>query len=188
MAMTADEMLRLLAASDPGAALRAFMRRKGKVDGFDGDMDDAAPIDLDPLRRYDLGQTFLHAVRRRARLFARYRANLEGPVWSKQQLISRLEGLLSANALVTRFVAELSASGQEPDRKMLVLGDLLLVLSDVQYREEQGALSKKEFTSVFRPFLRSMVRELNTQLLADETAYSADTLAFWKAATERCAA
>lgn len=187
-AMTADEMLRLLAASDPGAALRAFVRRKGKVDGFEAELDDAAPIDLDPLRRYDLGQTFLHTVRRRARLFARYRANLEGPVWSKQQLISRLEGLLSANALVTRFVTELSASGQEPDRKMLVLGDLLLVLSDVQYREEQGALSKKEFTTVFRPFLRSLVLELNKQLLANETAYSADTLAFWKAATERCAA
>ncbi len=185
--LTAEEMLRLLAASDPGAALRSFARRRGKVDGFDSELDDAVPIELDPLRRYDLGQTFLHTIRRRARLFARYRTNLQGPVLSQQALTSRLEGLLSAQALVSRFVSEMSLGTQDPDRNLLVIADLLLVLADVDYQETPNALSRKEFMAVYRPFLKQLATDLNTTLLSEETAHSSEVRSFFEAATARCA-
>ncbi len=78
--MSADELLMILAASDPGAAIRVWAAGKVKTEhGFDEDLDSAEPADLDPLRTYALANTFLHRIRSRARVFARLRQNLERP-------------------------------------------------------------------------------------------------------------
>lgn len=79
--MTADDMLGIVAAADPGAAFRVWARSLQPPGSFDADLDSATPPDLDPLRRYDLQTTFLHRIRRRARVLARLRENLERPVW-----------------------------------------------------------------------------------------------------------
>ena len=63
--MSADDMLWILAATDPSAAVRAWAGRQQSSDLFEADLDSASPIDLDPLRRYDLHATFLHRIRRR---------------------------------------------------------------------------------------------------------------------------
>ena len=74
--MSADDLLWMWSTTDPGAAFRAWAKRQQPSDSFDSDLDSATPIDLDPLRRYDLATTFLHRVRRRARVLAQLRANL----------------------------------------------------------------------------------------------------------------
>ena len=78
--MSADDMLLILAAADPSAAFRAWAKRQQPSDSFDTDLDSATPVDLDPLRRYDLQATFLHRIRRRARILAQLRSNLQRPV------------------------------------------------------------------------------------------------------------
>ncbi len=91
--MSADELLMILAASDPGAAMRVWAAGKVKTEhGFDEGLDSAEPADLDPFRTYALANTFLHRIRSRARVFARLRQNLERPVRTKQALIWKLEG------------------------------------------------------------------------------------------------
>ena len=82
--MSADEMLWILATVDPSAAFRVWARRQQSSELFDEEIDSATPPDLDPLRRYDLQATFLHRIRRRARVLGQLRANLERPVWSRQ--------------------------------------------------------------------------------------------------------
>ncbi|MEP6636378.1 MAG: hypothetical protein ABJB97_06600, partial [Acidobacteriota bacterium] len=49
--MSADDMLRIIAAVDPSAAFRVWAKRQQPSDLFDIDLDSATPIDLDPLRR-----------------------------------------------------------------------------------------------------------------------------------------
>ncbi|MGH9346992.1 MAG: hypothetical protein ACRD26_06965 [Vicinamibacterales bacterium] len=66
--MSADDMPGILAAADPSAAFRAWAKRHERSEVFDDDLDSATPIDLDPLRRFDLQATFLHRIRRRARI------------------------------------------------------------------------------------------------------------------------
>jgi hypothetical protein len=80
--MSADDMLLILAASDPSAAFRGWAKRHHPSALFDEELDAATPVDLDPLRRYDLRSTLLHRIRRRARVMARMRENLQRPVWS----------------------------------------------------------------------------------------------------------
>lgn len=79
--MTADDMLGILAAADPSAAIRAWSRTQSQSSDFDEELDSATPIELDPLRRYELGSTFLHRIRRRARVLLQLRENLQRPVW-----------------------------------------------------------------------------------------------------------
>jgi hypothetical protein len=95
--MSADEMLWIIAASDPSAAFRAWARQHRPADSFDDDLDSVAPIDLDPLRRHDLHATFLHRIRRRARVLAKLRSKLQQPVWGKAR---RCDGANAARSHV----------------------------------------------------------------------------------------
>lgn len=131
--MTSEQMLVILAASDPSAAFRAWARTQGKSDLFDDDLDSAVPPDLDPLRAYDLQTTFLHRVRRRARVLAQLRANLEHPVASLSALEWRLRGLIGIEALALK-VANDVATRPSVDEALLTLADLLVVVSEVQYQ------------------------------------------------------
>jgi len=64
--MSADDMLLILAASDPSAASRAWARHHQRGEGFDDELDTAIPTDLDPLRRsrnpFRIGPWELHVV------------------------------------------------------------------------------------------------------------------------------
>ena len=152
--MTAQDMLYILAAS--GAAFRAWARQRRTDSDFDEDLDSAVPPDLDPLRRYNLQDTFLRRVRRQARLLAAVKHNLERPVWSEQALQWRLTGMIGVQRLADRIAKELEDSNGNASEVVFNLADLLLMLGDVEYRETDTALSRRKFNRHYKQFLRQL--------------------------------
>lgn len=184
--MTADDMLGILAAADPSGAYRAWAKRQQPSDVFDDDLDSAVPVDLDPLRRFDLQSTFLHRVRRRARVLAQLRANLQRPVSGRQALEWRLRGLIGIEPLAERLVRELVGANGAADEALLTLADFLIVLREVTYAPADGGLSKAEFEGIFRPFLRDLSNKVNTQIQDRRTLLSKEPMEFWTRVVERC--
>ncbi len=184
--MSADDMLFILAASDPSAAFRAWAKNQRPSDVFDEELDSATAPDLDPLRRYDLGTTFLHRVRRRARILAQLRANLQRPVWSRQALQWRLRGLIGVEALANRLVKEFEIARDAPGEFLLTLADFLMVLREVDYQTEEGALQKDDFESVYRPFLKGLSASLNAKVGGCTDGLAEDLLGFWNRVVEQC--
>src|SRR5205823_4636777 len=162
--MSAEEMLWILASADPSAAFRLWAKEHQPSDSFDPDIDSATPIDLDPLRRYDLQATFLHRIRRRARILAQLRSNLQRPVWGKQALEWKLKGLIGIDALADRLLREFGNANGTADEALLTLADFLIILREVDYQPSDGYLPKIEFERVFRPFLRELVDRIAGQV------------------------
>jgi hypothetical protein len=171
--MSADDMLLILAASDPSAAFRVWSRRQKSDDFFDSDLDSGTPIDLDPLRRYDLQATFLHRIRHRARILAQLRSNLQKPVWGRQ-------------ALADRLVREFEKADGAADEALLTLADFLIVLREVDYQAAEGSLPKAEFEKVFRPFLKGLADKIGRAIGERRDSVSEDLMNFWKRVGERC--
>lgn len=184
--MSADDMLLILAAADPSAAFRAWARRQQPSQLFDTDLDSATPIDLDPLRRYDLQATFLHRIRRRARVLAQLRANLQRPVWGRQALDWRLRGLIGVEPLADRLAREFVRADGAADEALLTLADFMIVLREVDYQPSDGALPKAEFEKVFRPFLSELTDRLGRQIDAHRGRMSDDMMRFWERVVEQC--
>ena len=184
--MSADEMLWILATVDPSAAFRAWARRQQSSELFDEEIDSATPPDLDPLRRYDLQATFLHRIRRRARVLGQLRANLERPVWSRQALEWRLRGLIGVEQLAVRLARELTEARSATDEALLKLADFLIVLREVDYQPMDGALPKEQFDELFRPFLPEIADRLAQQVHAEKDRLSVDVIGFWDRVVERC--
>lgn len=183
--MTLEQMLVILAASDPSAAFRAWARTQGKSDLFDDDLDSAVPPDLDPLRAYDLQTTFLHRVRRRARVLAQLRANLEHPVASLSALEWRLRGLIGIEALALK-VANDVATRPSVDEALLTLADLLVVVSEVQYQPVSGSLPRTTFDRVFKQFLGDLSQDLERRVSSRLSDVSTEALGFWHRVLTRC--
>ncbi|MFO0915211.1 MAG: hypothetical protein U0795_19775 [Pirellulales bacterium] len=184
--MSADDMLLILAATDPSAEFRVWARRQQQSDLFDTDLDSATPIDLDPLRRYDLQMTFLHRIRRRARVLAQLRCNLERPVWGRQALEWRLRGLVGIEPLADRLVNDFKEANGNSDEALLTLADFLIVLREVKYQAEDNALPKSEFDKVFRSFLGELVGTINQQIERRLDGASPDLKAFWLRVVDQC--
>ena len=184
--MSADDMLLILAAADPSAAFRVWARNRQSSDGFDTDLDSATPIDLDPLRRHDLQATFLHRVRRRARILAQLRANLQRRVWSRQALEWRLRGLIGIETLAERLARDVASSGGTADEALFMLADFLIVLCEAEYAPSEGYLSKGEFDAVFRPFLGELADKLREQVAAQQSSISPEPMDFWLRVLDRC--
>lgn len=186
--MTADDMLIVLAATDPGAAFRAWAARQPESGTADDELDTAVPADLDPLQRFDVQVTFLHRVRRRARILAHMRANLERPVSSHRALEWKLRGLIGLEPLADRLVRELSHVEVDRDETLLRLADFLIVLSDVNYVPDGAGLSREDFDSLFRPFLRELSGRLREQVAALSDTMSDEPRQFWERVVARCLA
>lgn len=186
--MSADELLRILAASDPGAAFRAWATRRPGTVPFEQELDAVSPVDLDPLRRFDISATFLHVVRRRARALAVMRRNLEEPVWSAQALESRLCGVIGVQTLADRYARELMEGTRSSDEVILAMADLLIVLSETQYRERSNALPLAAFEKRFRAFLGALAERLDVAIAQKRHSASPDVQEFWKSVLKRCAA
>ncbi len=184
--MTADDMLGILAAADPSAACRVWAKRQQAPKIFDEEMDSATPIDLDPLRRYDLQATFLHRVRRRARIFARLRENLQRPVWGVQALAWRLHGLIGVESLADRLVHEFTNTQGVGDEALLTLADFLIVLREVDYKSSDGSLSKADFDQAFRTFIGNLGNKLQWQVEVHRGSISEDVMQFWERVLEQC--
>ena len=184
--MSADDMLWILAAADPSAAFRAWARTQQPSDSFDADLDSATPIDLDPLRRHDLQATFLHRIRRRARILAQLRANLQRPVWGRQALEWRLRGMIGVQALADRLMREIAATAELADEALLTLADFLIVLREVDYTPGAGCLPKSEFDAEFRPFLSDLADNLQEQIATLQSKVSPELMGFWRRVVDRC--
>jgi hypothetical protein len=187
--MTADEMLAIIAACDPGAALRAWGRHRQPADlTIDPDLDAATPIDLDPLSRYRLTDTFLHRVRRRAHVMADLRRFVERPVATEQMLEWRLRGLIGIRPLAEKFLREFEASAadRDPREALLTLADLLIVLREARYEATEGALSRQRFTKLYHAFLMDLVADLDGRVQPRLGTVGPDVSAFWNSVVERC--
>ena len=115
-------------AADPGGvgperSLSGMGDATGASDLFDPTSTPASRSILIPLRRYDLKATFLHRIRRRARVLAQLRANLERPVWGRQALEWRLRGLIGVDTLADRL-SDLTWSRPRPRRGVADVGGL----------------------------------------------------------------
>ena len=184
--MSADDLLWMWSTTDPGAAFRAWAKRQQPSDGFDSDLDSATPIDLDPLRRYDLATTFLHRVRRRAGVLAQLRANLQRPVWGRQALDWRLRGLVGIEVLANRMAKNLTEPDNSAGEALLTLADFLMVLREVEYQPAEGSLPKAEFNEVFRPFLRELVEMVCPLAEENRVRVSDDLMKFWDRVVKQC--
>jgi hypothetical protein len=185
--MSADDLLMILAASDPGAALRVWTKALHRSeDGFDEDLDSAEPADLDPLRAYSLANTFLHRIRNRARIFARLRQNLERPARTKQTLLWRLEGFIGVKALAERLCAEAMTSSANAEEALLSLIDFIILLREVNYSDEVGAVTREQFDAIYLPFLSNLVRFLDQRVRSDGASFGKDLLAFWGRTIKQC--
>ena len=185
-AMTADEMLQILAASDPGGAIRAWARRQQPALTEDDELDSAIPADLDPLRRHDIQTTYLHRIRQRARVLARLRANLQRPVWGAQALEWRLRGLVGIEPLADRRLREYLAAEDDDGESLLTLADLLIVLQEVDYQPGDGYMSKKDFEGVYRPFLKGLAERLDKATAERRRRLPKDLSDFWNRVVTRC--
>jgi hypothetical protein len=183
--MSAEQMLMILAASDPSAAFRAWAKTQRSSDSFDDDLDSATAVDLDPLRSYDLQATFLHRVRRRAKVLAQLRANLERPASSVSAVEWRLRGLIGIEALARKLADDVMVT-QAPDEALLTVADLLVVVSEVAYQPVNGSLSKAIFDRVFRKFLAELALDLEDRISSKLPSVSAEALAFWQRVLTRC--
>ena len=185
--MSADELLRILAASDPGAALRVWTKTLHRSeDGFDEDLDSAEPADLAPLRAYSLANTFLHRIRNRARIFSRLRQNLERPARTKQALLWRLEGFIGVKTLAERLCAEAMTSTTHAEEALLSLIDFLILLREVNYSHEVGTVTREQFDDIYLPFLSNLVRFLDQSVQSDSARFGRDLLAFWERTIKQC--
>jgi hypothetical protein len=184
--MSADDMLAILAATDPSAAFRAWAARHGLAGNLESGIDDATPVDLDPLRRYDIRETFLHRIRRRARIFAQMRANLEQPVWGKQQLEWRLRGMIGIEPLALRYLRETEESTGNRSEALLTLSDLLMVLHETDYSPVDGAMARRDFESIYRPFLARLAVELDAAVLKLGEDVDPELRAFWGRVVSQC--
>lgn len=184
--MTAQDLLYILAASDSSAAFRVVARKRLAALEFDDELDSAVPPDLDPLRRYDLHVTFLHRVRRQARLLAAVRKNLERPVWSEQALQWRLGGMIGVRTLADRLAKGLTEPNGTPAEAVFNLADLLLTLADIDYREQEGAMSRRRFNGQLQKFLSELSAELSQRIKASENPIPTEVRQFWTRVRERC--
>jgi hypothetical protein len=184
--MSADDMLWILAAADPSAAFRAWAKRQHPSTLFDEEVDSATPIDLDPLRRYELEHTFLHRIRRRARVLAQLRANMERPVWSLQALEWRFRGLVGLEKLADRLLHEFGQANGSADEALLALADFLIVLREVDYKPTDGSLPEEEFRQMYHPFLASLARRVSDGIDTERTSISEGTMQFWNRVVEQC--
>lgn len=185
--MSSDDLLMILAASDPGAALRVWAAGKISLDnGFDEDLDSANPADLDPLRNYALANTFLHRIRNRARVFARLKQNVERPVRTKQALLWRLEGFIGVRVLAERLCSEAMANADNTQEALLSLIDFAILLREVNYVGEAGALSPPQFEEIYLPFLRNLVRDLDRTIKADSSRFGKELISFWGRTVRQC--
>lgn len=178
--MTADDMLGIIAASDPSAAYRAWAKSQQPDNQEEDELDSAVPVDLDPLRRYDLHTTFLHRVRRRARVLAQLRANLQRPVSGRQALEWRLRGLVGIEALGERLVRNLANANGSIDEALLTLTDFLIVLREVDYHSSDGSLKKEEYDELFLPFLKDLTKDLHQEVGVYRARISDDLWQFWE--------
>jgi hypothetical protein len=183
--MTVEDLLSILAATHPGAALGKWAKKKRPVDPPPGGPEIEAATDLNPLNRYDLHETFLHQVRRKARQWAQVRINIEKPVWSEKALQWRLNGVLGVFCLAERMTEGWKADCSDLLGKILEAVDMVLALQEVKYQSAEGCLDIETFNKIYNPFLMRVINRVNERIEVLRTTLPADIIEFWDQVSSR---
>jgi hypothetical protein len=183
--MSAHDFLAILATSDSSVAFRVWCRHHGLLEE-DDELDCALPAELDPLKRFDISETFLHRIRRQARMMASVRRNLERPAWSPKSLEWRLHGILGVERFAKRKLKELESGVGNRGEAVLILADFLLMLTEVDYKEEPGYLRRSDFGLIFKPFVKELAFELNSRIDLLKSNLPIDIQSFFTEVYTRC--
>ena len=119
-------------------------------------------------------------------MFARLRQNLERPARTKQSLLWRLEGFIGVKALAERLCAEAMTSSTNAEEALLSLIDFIILLGEVNYSDEVGAVTREEFDGIYLPFLSNLVRFLDQRVRAESARFGRDLLEFWGRTIKQC--
>lgn len=183
--MTAHDLMDILSAFDYGTAFRAWAR-KNRGKSLDDDLDSAIPAEIDPLKRFNLQDTFLHRVRRRSRILADIRKNLERPCWSEKSLEWRLKGILGVETLVNKLCNELKNDLSNQIETILKIADTFMVLSETNYQETPGSISRRQFNKKYKTFLQELSVTARDKIKKHTKSIPLDIQRFWSKVYRLC--
>jgi hypothetical protein len=98
----------------------------------------------------------------------------------------RFHGILGVERLAKQLLKELETEGGNSGESILVLADFLLMLTEVNYREEPGWLSRSEFNRVFKPFVKELASYLNSNIDLLKGKLPTKIQAFWTEVYDKC--
>ena len=183
--MTAHDLICILSAYDYSMAFRAWARQQ--ADNLaDEEIDSAIPAALDPLKRFRIQETFLHRIRSRARMLAGIKKNLERPAWAEKTLRWRLEGIIGIKSLAQKLMAELEQNTPKASETVLEIADFFIMLSEVNYQDCPGALSRLQFDSIYQAFLRDILENAHIKISTKKRELPQEVREFWGRIHDRC--
>ncbi len=88
--------------------------------------------------------------------------------------------------LAERMCHEAIASSANAQEALLSLCDLVILLREVDYAGDAGSLARDEFDEIYRPFLQTLVGELNQTICSECSKFGNDVSTFWERTIKLC--
>ena len=183
--ISVHDLIHILSAHDYSMAIRAWARRQN-TNLEEENLEDAVPVELDPLKRFRLQETFLHRIRTRARMMVGVRHNLQRPAWTEKALQWRLEGIIGIKSLADKLMAFTENGNQKTVEAVLELIDFFIMLDEVKYEQIPGAIDKAQFDAIYRPFVHHLLETANVRTKQIQNQLPPDIRMFWKRIYQRC--
>jgi len=183
--ISVHDLIYILSAHDYSMAIRAWARRQN-TNLEEENMEDAVPVELDPLKRFRLQETFLHRIRTRARMLAGVRHNLQRPAWTEKALQWRLEGIIGIKSLADKLMAFTENGNQKTVEAVFELIDFFIMLDEVKYEQVPGAIDQTQFDAIYRPFVHHLLETANAKTKQIQYQLPPDTRMFWERIYQRC--
>ena len=101
-------------------------------------------------------------------------------------MLWRLEGFIGVRVLAERLCSEAMANADNTQEALLSLIDFTILLREVNYAGEAGALSSAQFDEIYLPFLRNLVRDLDRTVKADGSRFGKELISFWGRTVIQC--
>jgi len=186
--LSTEELLSILATTNPGARYRLLAKRLGDANEYDSELSAYAEelLDLNPLNRYSLRNTFLHRVRYRARTLTQIRANLEKPVYSAEALQWRLRGVLGIGLLAERMMEDFTNHTEPVEDAILYLSDFVILFSELDYHPEDSSLPREEYYEVYYPVLQNLIGKMDNTIQIRYEQIPSELMQFWKRVVAQC--
>jgi hypothetical protein len=183
--MSVHDLIHILSAHDYSMAIRAWTRRQS-ANLEEENLEDAIPVELDPLKRFRLQETFLHRIRTRARMLAGVRRNLQRPAWTENALQWRLEGIIGIKFLGNKLMAFTENGSPNNVEAVLELTDFFIMLNEVKYKQAPGAIDQVQFEAIYKPFVRQLLETANAKTKLIQEQLPPDIRTFWTRIYKRC--
>jgi hypothetical protein len=92
--------------------------------------------------------------------------------------------LIGIEALADRLVKEFEQANETANEALLTLADFLIVLREADYQSGPGALSKAEFETVLKSFLKELAGKQAKKVQGRSASVSQDAMGFWERVSE----